>query len=250
MGKRKPEQKWGLIGGCGALAVLLAVLLAFCTPSKTVPDPTVPETTAAPTEATTQPVPSVSRDDWNLILVNPWHAIPDGYTVELEQIDSVHAVDVRVWPALQAMLTAAEAEGLEPILCSSYRTMEKQEALFSNKLERCMAEGYSREEAVIEAGKWVAIPGTSEHQTGLAVDIVSASYQVLDRAQEDTPEQQWLMENSYLFGFIMRYPEDKSDLTGIYYEPWHYRYVGKEAAKEIYERGICLEEYLEEIPLG
>ena len=96
-----------------------------------------------------------------------------------------------------------------------------------------------------EAGKWVAVPGTSEHQTGLALDIISSSYQVLDRDQENTAEQRWLMENSYKYGFILRYPSDKSEITGINYEPWHYRYVGKEAAKEIYEKGLCLEEYLE-----
>ncbi|MBP3292640.1 MAG: M15 family metallopeptidase, partial [Clostridia bacterium] len=104
--------------------------------------------------------------------------------------------------------------------------------------------GYSQEEAEAEAGKWVAIPGTSEHQTGLAVDIVALSYQLLDRGQEDTAEQKWLMENSYKYGYILRYPTDKSDITGIYYEPWHYRYVGKDVAKELYESGLCLEEYL------
>lgn len=90
-------------------------------------------------------------------------------------------------------------------------------------------------------------PGTSEHHTGLALDIVSQNYQLLDEEQENTPEQQWLMHNSYKYGFILRYPNDKSKITGIHYEPWHYRYVGKEIAKEIYEQGICLEEYLENL---
>jgi len=93
----------------------------------------------------------------------------------------------------------------------------------------------------------VALPGTSEHQTGLAVDIVDAGYQSLDEKQERTAVQQWLMKNSWRYGFILRYPNHKSDITGIYYEPWHYRYVGKEAAKEIYEKDICLEEYIKEI---
>ena len=91
---------------------------------------------------------------------------------------------------------------------------------------------------------WVARPGTSEHQAGLAVDIVSVEYQVLDEGQEDTPLQQWLMAHCWEYGFILRYPTDKSDLTGVGYEPWHYRYVGEEAAKAITEQGICLEEYL------
>ena len=87
-------------------------------------------------------------------------------------------------------------------------------------------------------------PGTSEHQAGLAVDIVSVEYQVLDEGQEDTPLQQWLMAHCWEYGFILRYPTDKSDLTGVGYEPWHYRYVGEEAAKAVTEQGICLEEYL------
>ena len=90
----------------------------------------------------------------------------------------------------------------------------------------------------------VAYPGTSEHQLGLALDIVDVSYQQLDTEQENTPVQQWLMKNSWKYGFVLRYPADKSDITGIIYEPWHYRYVGKEAAAEIYENKLCLEEYL------
>ena len=91
----------------------------------------------------------------------------------------------------------------------------------------------------------VALPGTSEHQTGLALDIVDAGYQELDEAQENTPVQQWLMRNSWRYGFILRYPTGKSNITGIIYEPWHYRYVGRDAARAIYESGLCLEEYLE-----
>ena len=88
----------------------------------------------------------------------------------------------------------------------------------------------------------MAVPGTSEHQLGLAVDIVDVNQQVLEEEQEDTPTQQWLLANSWKYGFILRYPENKSSITGITYEPWHYRYVGRQAAQEIYSQGICLEE--------
>ena len=108
-----------------------------------------------------------------------------------------------------------------------------------------MREGLSREEATAQAGAVVAVPGTSEHQTGLAVDLVDKSYQHLDDAQASTEVQQWLMENSWKYGFILRYPEEKSDVTGIIYEPWHYRYVGGPAAREMRELGLCLEEYIE-----
>lgn len=95
-----------------------------------------------------------------------------------------------------------------------------------------------------EAGKVVAVPGTSEHQLGLAVDIVDTNYQILDEAQENTAVQKWLMEHSWEYGFILRYPSDKGHITGIIYEPWHYRYVGREAAREMYEQGLCMEEYV------
>lgn len=181
---------------------------------------------------------------WNMILVNPWNKMDNNFTVELTQLANGHAIDKRAYPDLQNMMDDARAQGLSPIICSSYRTSEKQHTLFDKETKGYLVQGYTQEEAEKEAAKWVAVPGTSEHQTGLAVDIVAQSYQMLDERQADTPEQKWLMENSYKYGFILRYPTDKSEITGISYEPWHYRYVGKEAAKEIYERGICLEEYL------
>ena len=101
------------------------------------------------------------------------------------------------------------------------------------------------EEARKKAATIVAVPGTSEHQLGWAVDIVDKSYQVLNEKQATMPAQKWLMEHSWEYGFILRYPVDKSGVTGIIYEPWHYRYVGRDNAKAIYDSGLCLEEYLE-----
>lgn len=213
---------------------------------ETAPADDAEETTeeTEPAETEVQRTLEKQSDEWNLILVNTWNKVPKDFSVELTQLNNGHAIDKRAYPDLQDMMDAARAEGLSPILCSSYRTNEKQQTLFDNQVNKYLAEGYSQIEANVEAGKWVAVPGTSEHQTGLAVDIVALDYQLLDEGQEDTPEQKWLMENSYKYGFILRYPSEKSELTGIHYEPWHYRYVGKEAAKEIYEQGICLEEYL------
>ena len=142
------------------------------------------------------------------------------------------------------MLADCRDAGFEPVICSSYRTMEKQKELFSNKIDEYVSYGYSHEEAEKKAGELVAVPGTSEHQLGLALDIVDISNQTLDESQENTDVQKWLMNNSWKYGFILRYPTDKSKITGISYEPWHYRYVGKKAAKEIYDAQICLEEYL------
>lgn len=193
---------------------------------------------------------TANTSPWNLILVNPWHRIPEGFSVELTQLRNGHAIDKRAYPDLQKMMDDMRAEGLDPLICSSYRTNDKQQTLYNNKVNEYLSKGYSLAKAEEEAGKWIAIPGTSEHQTGLAVDIVDTSYQILDERQEVTAVQQWLMKNSWKYGFILRYPNDKRNITGIYYEPWHYRYVGKEVAKVIYEKGICFEEYLEELNKG
>lgn len=182
-------------------------------------------------------------DDWRLILVNAEHTIPDGYSVELTPLKNGQYIDSRAYPDLQRMMDDMRACGLRPVICSSYRTVQKQQSLYDDKVRRCMDEGLDYGAAVIEARTWVAVPGTSEHHTGLALDIVDESYQLLDEGQENTPVQRWLMQNSYRYGFVLRYPPDKRDITGIAYEPWHYRYVGTEAAKAMHDSGICLEEY-------
>ncbi len=188
--------------------------------------------------------PEVDKSQWNLILVNQWNRIPDDYEPKVKYLDNGHAIDERAYSDLSDMLADCRDAGFEPVICSSYRTMEKQKELFSNKIDEYVSYGYSHEEAEKKAGELVAVPGTSEHQLGLALDIVDISNQTLDESQENTDVQKWLMNNSWKYGFILRYPTDKSKITGISYEPWHYRYVGKKAAKEIYDAQICLEEYL------
>ena len=187
---------------------------------------------------------TAQRDDWALLLVNPWHTVPEDYEIELASLSNGLQVDTRIHDALEEMLSDCREAGLSPIVCSAYRTEETQTRLYSNKVARVRASGVPEDQVEAEAARWVAPPGTSEHQTGLAVDIVAASYQILDERQEDTAEQQWLMENSWRYGFILRYPTEKSDITGIGYEPWHYRYVGKAAAAAMHRTGECLEEYL------
>lgn len=186
--------------------------------------------------------------DGLLLLVNPWTPLPEDFVPgELVPVQNDQAVDARAYPDLQDMLGDMSQAGLSPLICSSYRSQERQQELYDNKVQRVMAEGASREAAQAEAARWVARPGTSEHQTGLAVDIVSLSNQMLDETQESTPEFQWLAENAWKYGFILRYPNDKSEKTGIAYEPWHFRFVGKEAAAEMHDLGLCLEEYLESL---
>ena len=180
-----------------------------------------------------------------LYLVNPWNVLPDDYSVELVSISDTHQIAEVAYRDYLEMFTDCKAAGFDPAVCSAYRTQEYQEGLFQNRIARYVNEGYSEEDATVLAGRSVAVPGTSEHQLGLALDIVDNKNWYLDESQAKMPTQIWLMENSWRYGWILRYPGEKSHLTGIIYEPWHYRYVGKTVAKEIHELGICLEEYLD-----
>lgn len=183
-------------------------------------------------------------DDALLTLVNPWNKLPEDWTVDLVTLSDGHKVDSRCYEALQEMMDACRAAGNSPLICAAYRTEETQQGLYDNKVQRLRDSGMSEEEAKAEAAKTVALPGTSEHQLGLALDIVDINMQELTEAQEDTATQKWLMANSWRYGFIHRYPSSETDITGIIYEPWHYRYVGKDAAQDIFNRDITLEEYL------
>lgn len=178
------------------------------------------------------------------MLVNPWNPLPDGFSVDIEPLDNTRGVDKRCYPQLQKMMDDCRAQGYSPYICSSCRTWDMQQENFDRQVNIFKNQGYGDEEARRLAAKEVAVPGTSEHQLGLAVDIIDTNNWNLDESQESMPTQQWLMANSWRYGFILRYPNGTTNITGIIYEPWHYRYVGCQVAKEIYERGITLEEYL------
>lgn len=188
------------------------------------------------------------KQQWYLRLVNKDHPMTEADVPEVatETVDTNgYEVDARIMADLEAMFADARAAGRNPMICSAFRAWDTQVSLYENKIERVMQEdGLSYEDAVVKAATVVAKPGTSEHQVGLALDIVSSEYQELDEAQMETEDQKWLMENSWKYGFILRYPMDKSEITGVIFEPWHYRYVGKKAAKEITEQNITLEEYV------
>ena len=213
-------------------------------PAEAPPPPVRTLEQAIPPQPEPEPEPAAPAG-WKLTLVSPEHPLPEDYAVTLTRLKNGQAVDERCYPALQEMMDACRAEGLEPLICSSYRTWEKQTRLFENKVARFAAGGLSPEAARAEAARVVAVPGTSEHHLGLAVDIVDSAYQLLDDAQADTPVQQWLMAHAWEYGFVLRYPREKEDVTGIVWEPWHYRYVGKEAAEEMTAQQLCLEEYLD-----
>lgn len=186
-----------------------------------------------------------SRDAELLMLVNPWNTIPDGYEPQLCTLSDGQQIDRRCYDDLMRMLDDCRAAGNSPYICSAYRTWDKQQALFDNKIQRLENEGMDADTARVEAAKVVAMPGTSEHQLGLALDIIDTGYTNLDEGQEDTATQQWLMAHCWDYGFILRYPNGTTDITGIIYEPWHYRYVGRTAAAQIHELGVTFEEYID-----
>ena len=176
--------------------------------------------------------------------MNSEYRIPDNYQneIKLTTLSNGKQVDSRIYPELQTMFNDARAAGLQLFVREGYRTRDEQQQLLDEKISAYQSEGYSETEAEKLAKEWVALPGTSEHEIGLAVDInADTSVSAADAVYA------WLEDNSYKYGFIKRYPSNKTDITGVSNEPWHYRYVGKKAAKEIYEKGLCLEEYLRQI---
>ncbi len=178
---------------------------------------------------------TVGETPWYLILVNSAHPLPEDWKEPaLAEMPGGETVDARIYEPLSRMLADAADEGLAPFVASGFRTRAEQQGFMDDKINEYRSQGYGESDARALAEEWVALPGTSEHELGLAADINGASYDLYI----------WLQQNSWRYGFIQRYPEDKTDITGISHEPWHYRYVGKDAAKEIYESGLCLEEYL------
>lgn len=183
-------------------------------------------------------------DSWMLTLIDTEHTLDSSYTPELSSLDDSHSVDSRILEAAQQMIAAGEAEGLSFNITSAYRSYDDQRSVFNTTMQSWIASGYTPLDAYDETKLSVQIPGSSEQASGLALDITSSEYAELDDEQASTEEAQWLAANCATYGFILRYPSDKTDITGIVYEPWHYRYVGTEAAAEIMSQGITLEEYL------
>lgn len=183
---------------------------------------------------------ATTENGWNLILINKDNRIPEDYEINLTELANGKKVDERIYPELQKMFDDARASGLSLFVAQGYRTEAEQQKLLDQKQEAYENEGNPPKEARKLAEQWVAVPGTSEHQIGIAVDINADTEKC---KAEDVYD--WLADNAHRYGFINRYPADKTDITGISNEPWHYRYVGIDAAKEIHEKDLCLEEYIE-----
>ena len=206
-----------------------------------VPSSTMPVSSAVSSKTASKPAETV--EDWKLFLVNRDNPIPGSYVPSLTAVRG-YQVDARISDALTAMLNDCVAAGLDPKICSAYRNEETQTRLYNAEVQKWINNGYLPDNAKVKAATVVAAPNTSEHQLGLAVDIVARSHQILNTSQEQTDEYKWLASHCQNYGFIVRYPNGKTDKTFVIYEPWHFRYVGVDAAKDIMARGITLEEYL------
>ncbi len=185
-------------------------------------------------------------DDWRLLLANRNNVV-EGYSPSVKRFERKYCqssngydFDERAFDDAMAMISAAEQEGVRLIIKSSYRTYSKQTELYEAKVRTYLNKGYSRANAEKIAATIVAIPGTSDHNLGLAID-----FNYLEQEDENKPELVWLRENGEKYGFVMRYPKGKENITGVIYEPWHFRYVGVENAKRMNALNMCLEEYVE-----
>lgn len=185
-------------------------------------------------------------DDWSLVLINSESPLDTSYAPSLTKITDEYSVDSRIADDTKKMFQDAADAEMSLNIVSAYCDNETLKESFNNEMLNWIYQGEAPLDAYDKTKQSVALPGTSEHATGLAMDITSSDYLGTDDEEENTDEAKWLKANCANYGYILRYPAEKSDITGVGYEPWHFRYVGKTAAKEIMEQGITLEEYLEQ----
>ncbi|MDE5938410.1 MAG: M15 family metallopeptidase [Lachnospiraceae bacterium] len=186
---------------------------------------------------------SFDNTDWRLVLINKQHPIPDDYDFKLGTFTSGMRCDERVIEDLLLMMQAAKKDGLNLVVRSPYRTSDHQEDNFNDRIKSYMRQGLSYMDAYKATSRVITVPGCSEHEVGLALDITSDTFIPLLQGFADTEEGKWLEEHCHEYGFTLRYPSGKEYITGIEYEPWHFRYVGREAAAIMKAEELCLEEF-------
>lgn len=187
--------------------------------------------------------PEINADNpWAFYIVSRDYPLPEDFKVYPKKIQGDYEMDYRAANYFLDMKEAAAAEGIELTVISAKRSREYQKQLFDKEVESYKSQGLTDEEAFEAAREWVALPGESEHNSGLAVDLNS-----LDESFEESDAFKWLSDHAHEYGFILRYPKDKVGITGVQYEPWHYRFIGVYHATQIKEKGITLEEYYDEI---
>ena len=210
----------------------------------------VPSSTSQPADSTppdassAAPVETIPRDEWYMVLANRSSVLPGDFTVAETATVGEAVVDARIAEALRQMVNDAAATGVKLKPTNGYRSIARQQELWDARVKTLMEGGLSQADAETKAIDYTSAPGTSDHNTGLGLDIVSEDHPAKDAGFAETAAAQWLAEHAADYGFILRYPSDKTEATGMDYEPWHYRYVGSEQAHKIKESGLCLEEYL------
>ena len=210
----------------------------------------VPSSTSQPADSTppdassAAPVETIPRDEWYMVLANRSSVLPGDFTVAETATVGEAVIDARIAEALRQMVNDAAATGVKLKPTNGYRSIARQQELWDARVKTLMEGGLSQADAETKAIDYTSAPGTSDHNTGLGLDIVSEDHPAKDAGFAETAAAQWLAEHAADYGFILRYPSDKTEATGMDYEPWHYRYVGSEQAHKIKESGLCLEEYL------
>ena len=210
----------------------------------------VPSSTSQPADSTppdassAAPVETIPRDEWYMVLANRSSVLPGDFTVAETATVGEAVVDARIAEALRQMVNDAAAASVKLKPTNGYRSIARQQELWDARVKTLMEGGLSQADAETKAIDYTSAPGTSDHNTGLGLDIVSEDHPAKDAGFAETAAAQWLAEHAADYGFILRYPSDKTEATGMDYEPWHYRYVGSEQAHKIKESGLCLEEYL------
>ena len=210
----------------------------------------VPSSTSQPADSTppdassAAPVETIPRDEWYMVLANRSSVLPGDFTVAETATVGEAVIDARIAEALRQMVNDAAAAGVKLKPTNGYRSIARQQELWDARVKTLMEGGLSQADAETKAIDYTSAPGTSDHNTGLGLDIVSEDHPAKDAGFAETAAAQWLAEHAADYGFILRYPSDKTEATGMDYEPWHYRYVGSEQAHKIKESGLCLEEYL------
>ena len=271
MKKRQLKIRFALLVSLVAILGILLILFAlFCrggnyneveittetTTEESTTEPIAEEPTSTPEESTTEaetttkppvkwdnynPIDLLNSENWATTLISKKYPLGKTYSPTLAPVIDGSSVtaDTRVADAYKLMYADALKEGLVLTPYSAYCSYSRQQTNYENKVQAFVLQGMTEDEAKANAEKRIEPAGCSENGAGLSVDIVSAS-----AGFSSTDEYKWLVNNAHKYGFVLRYPEDKTDVTGIIYQPWHWRYVGIEVANEMKSNNLCLEEYL------
>lgn len=247
------------------LVIIIICNVASCGKSEGNAPVNTTEATSAASETTAPPetsipaqtnAPTADKNNWALYVIGNDNPLPDNFSVETKLVSNGGQLDVRCADYAIEMLKDASDQNVGLYVTSAYRSIQKQAENMESYINTLMSQGYTKEAATEQAHKEIALPGHSEHNAGLAMDIVSdnywSSHTDLEESFDQLPQYDWLIKNSWKYGFILSYPKGKEEITGFIYEPWHYRFVGLEHAEKIHEvyeetgEFLTVNEYIEQ----